>query len=157
MREFSDDLSPAEKKVLKDVLEEGVHIVHVPRSDDGPAFSATIGLWFHFEQPEVIVFGMPEEVGEDLLNAVTDAADEGKRFKHGEDHKNLLVGYSVRFLDVPNEKVVDYLGTAQWAYAGKEFAAVQLVWPDKQQRWPWHEGVRDGFRDSQPILGPREA
>lgn len=157
MREFSDDLSPAEKKVLQDVLEEGVHIVHVPRSDDGPAFSATIGLWFHFEQPEVMVFGMPEEVAEDLLNEVADAADEGKRFKHGEEHKKLLIGYTVRFLDVPNEKVGGYLGTAQWAYDGKEFPVLQLVWPDKQQRWPWQEGVRDGFRNSQPILGSRDA
>tara|TARA_R110002072_G_scaffold174303_3_gene329396 strand:- start:92151 stop:92624 length:474 start_codon:yes stop_codon:yes gene_type:complete len=157
MREFSDDLSPAEKKVLQDVLEEGVHIVHVPHSEDGPGFSATIGLWFHFEQPEVIVFGMPEPVADDLLNAVTDAADEGKRFKHGEDHKDLFVGYSVRFLDVPKEKVADYLGTAQWAYDSTEFPVVQLVWPDKQQRWPWQEGVRDGFRESQPILGSHEA
>jgi len=157
MRELSDDLSPEEKKVLQDVAEEGVHIVHVPKSDEGPGFSATIGLWFHFEQPEVIVFGLPDEVAEELLNAVTDAADEGKRFKHGEDHKDLLIGYAVRFLDVPLEKVSDYLGTAQWAYAGAEFPVVQLVWPDKKQQWPWQPGVRDGFRDSQPILGSHQA
>jgi hypothetical protein len=105
----------------------------------------------------VMVFGMPEEVAEDLLNGVADAADEGQRFKHGEEHKKLLVGYAVRFFDVPKEKVAEYLGTAQWAYAGKEFPVLQLVWPDKQQRWPWQEGVRDGFRNSQPILGSLDA
>ena len=92
MREPSDDLSPQEKKVLSDVAEEGVHVVHVSAPADGAAFSATIGLWYQFEQPEVIVFGLPEEVAEDLLNAVTDAIDEGKRFKHGENHSDLLVG-----------------------------------------------------------------
>lgn len=157
MRESTDDLSPEEKKVLQDVAEEGVHIVHVPGGSDGPGFSATIGLWFHYEQPEVIVFGLHEEIAEDLLNAVADAADEGKRFKHGENHKDLLVNYVVRFLDVPQEKVADYLGTAQWVYDGAEFPVVQLVWPDKQQRWPWQEGVREGFRDSQPILGSHQA
>jgi hypothetical protein len=157
MREFSDDLSADEKQLLKDVYEEGVHIVHVPHSEDGPAFSATIGLWFHFDQPEVIVFGMPEDVAGDLLNSVADAADEGKRFKHGENHTDLLVGYPVKFLDVPSESIAEYLGSAQWAYGDAEFAVVQLIWPDKQQRWPWQEGVRDGFRDSQPILGSRDS
>jgi hypothetical protein len=32
---------------------------------------------------------------------------------------------------------------------------VQLVWPDKEKRWPWQDGVRQGFRDVQPLLGPR--
>ncbi len=157
MREPSDGLSPEEKKVLSDVAEEGVHIVHVPVTDDGPSFSATIGLWYQFEQPELIVFGLPEEVAEELLNAVADAADEGKRFKHAENHKNLLVGYPVRFLNVPAEKVAGYMGTAQWAYAGTDFPVLQLVWPDKQHRWPWQEGVRDGFRKAQPVIGSRQA
>lgn len=157
MRELSDDLSPDEKKVLQDVLEEGVHLVHVPGDDDGPAFSFTIGLWFQFEQPEVIVFGLPDEVSTELLNAVTDEASDGKRFQNGEDHKDLLVGYTVRFLDVPKDKILEHLGTAQWAYDGTEFPCVQLVWPDKQQRWPWDEQARDGFRASQPILGTHES
>jgi hypothetical protein len=155
MREPSDDLSPQEKKVLSDVAEEGVHVVHVPAPADGAAFSATIGLWYQFEQPEVIVFGLPEEVAEDLLNAVTDAIDEGKRFKHGENHSDLLVGYPVRFLDVPADKVANYMDTAKWAYAGAEFPVMQLVWPDKQHRWPWQEGVRQLFREGQPIIGSR--
>jgi len=156
MRELSDDLSPDERKVLSDVAEEGVHIVHVPRTDDSAAFSATIGLFYQFEHPEVIVFGLPEEVADDLLNAVTDAADDGRRFKHAENHENLLVGYPVRFLSVPGDKVAAYMGTAQWAYAGAEFPVLQLVWPDKQHRWPWQEGVREIFRESQPIIGSRE-
>ena len=103
----------------------------------------------------MIVVGLPEKVAEDLLNAVTDAIDEGKRFKHGENHSDLLVGYPVRFLDVPGDKVANYMDTAKWAYAGAEFPVMQLVWPDKQHRWPWQEGVRQLFREGQPIIGSR--
>ena len=46
MREFFDDLSPAEQKVLqdaaKDIAEQGAHIVHVPSSKDGAGFSARV-------------------------------------------------------------------------------------------------------------------
>jgi len=157
MRELSDDLSPEEKKVLSDVAEQGVHIVHVPATEESAAFSATIGLYFQFEHPELIVFGLPEEVAEDLLNAVTDAADDGSRFEHGKNYKDLLVGYPVRFLNIPADRVADYMNTAKWAYGDKEFPVMQLVWPDKQHRWPWQEGVREVFRGAQPIIGSRDA
>jgi hypothetical protein len=29
---------------------------------------------------------------------------------------------------------------------------VQLVWPDKQGRWPWQDDVRRGFAALQPLL-----
>ena len=153
MREFTDDLTPDEKKVLQDVAEQGVHIVHMPGEGDGPAFSFTVGLYYQFQQPEVIAFGLPEEVAEQLLNALTDEADDGKRFLHGETHDGLLVGYPVRFVDVPEDRVRDYCDTAHWAYGGEHFRCVQLVWPDKEKRWPWQDGVREGFRNTQPVLG----
>ncbi|MCK5944935.1 MAG: DUF4262 domain-containing protein, partial [Planctomycetes bacterium] len=42
-------------------------------------------------------------------------------------------------------------------YQDEPFDCVQLVWPDKEKRWPWQDGVRQGFRDVQPLLGPHEA
>lgn len=157
MRELTDDLAPDEMKILQDVAEQGVHVVHVPMDGDGPGYSFTIGLWHHYQQPEVVVFGLPDDVTIELLNVLADEADDGKRFRGGEKHSGLLVDYPVRFVDVPKDKVGDYLGAAQWAYEGADFPCVQLVWPDKQKRWPWDEGVREGFAASQPILGPRES
>ena len=40
--------------------------------DGGARFSYTVGLWHSFEQAEVVVFGLPEEVAHELLNAVAD-------------------------------------------------------------------------------------
>jgi hypothetical protein len=150
MDDATDDV---ERKVLADVEEHGLHIVHIPTDDDGPGYSFTIGLWHNFEQPEVVVFGLPMEVAEELLNALADDADGGKRFLADERHEGLLVGYPVRFVAVPVELHGEFLGTAVWAYAASEFPCVQMVWPDKQGRWPWEPGVRDGFAQAQPVLG----
>ena len=46
-----------------------------------------------------------------------------------------------------------FVGLTQ-AYDGEDFACVQLVWPDKQGRWPWDAAVREGFVAMQPVLGP---
>ena len=153
MRARTDDLSPPDRKLLDDVDEYGVHIVHVPEDDEGPGFSFTVGLWHNFEQPEVIVFGLPEPVAHELLNALADAADEGQKFLADQRHESLLVGYPVRFVAVPKAQFDEFLGSAVWAYGGDDFGCVQLVWPDKQGRWPWEPGVREGFAESQPVLG----
>jgi hypothetical protein len=156
MRARTDELSPPDRKLLDDVDEYGVHIVHVPENDDGePGFSFTIGLWHSFEQPEVVVFGLPEEVAHDLLNSIADEAAEDKKFLPDTRHEEVLVGYPVRFVAVPKERYGDYLGSAVWAYESADFPCVQLVWPDKQGRWPWEPGVREGFAESQPVLGRR--
>jgi hypothetical protein len=152
MREVTADLTPAERKILDDVEEHGVHILSVPERDEQCAFSATVGMWHSFEQPEVIVFGMPPEVARELLDVIADEASEGKTFLAGSQHKGLLQHYAVRFHAVPPALYSKYFAAATWAYEGAPFTAVQLVWPDKQGRWPWDEGVREVFRECQPVL-----
>ena len=156
MRSRTDDLRPPELKLLDDIEQYGVHLVHVPEEGQQPNFSFTVGMWHSFEQPEVIVFGLPEEVAHELLDALADEASDGRKFLPGEKHDDLLVGYPVRFLDVPRERRGTFFGSAEWAYDGEQFPCVQLVWPDKQGRWPWSAEVRDGFRESQPVIGRRE-
>ena len=59
----------------------------------------------------------------------------------------------MRFVTVPKTCYAEHLGLAVWAYEGDSFPCVQMVWPDKQGRWPWDAGVREGFAASQPVLG----
>lgn len=153
MRPRTDDLEPAHRQLLDDVEECGVHVVHVPEVDERPGYSFTVGLWHSFEQPEVLVFGLPEEVAHELLNALADEASAGQKYLDDQKHAGLLVDYTVRFVALPPHCHAEYLATAVWAYDGGEFPAVQLVWPDKQGRWPWEPGVRDGFAASQPVPG----
>ncbi len=152
MRIAHDGMTKAEIEVLADIDEDGVHIVHVAEDENGPARSYTIGMPYSFDHPEVIVFGLPPEVAEELLDAVADEAADGAKFAADGQHDGLLHGYPVKFFDVPTSCYPRYLETARWAHEGDSFACLQLVWPDKQGRWPWHEGVREGFAAAQPVL-----
>lgn len=152
MRTRSDGMTPAEQQVLDDIEANGVHIVHVPEDGDAPAHSFTVGLWHSFEQPEVIVFGLAPAVAQELLDAVADEASEGRTLLADSKHDGLM-NYPVRFFAVPAATAARYFGVAVWAYEGAEFPCVQLVWPDKQGRWPWDAGVREGFAEAQPVLG----
>lgn len=155
MRARTDAQSPAEQKVLDDIGDHGLHVVTVPADQARPGFSFSIGLWENFQQPEVIVFGLPGEVAHELIDLVADEADAGQHFLDGTRHAGLLQDYPVRFVEVPKAHYAGHLGMAQWAYEGDDFPAVQLVWPDKQGRWPWDPEARAGFAASQPVLGRR--
>jgi hypothetical protein len=49
----------------------------------------------------------------------------------------------------------DYLGTSLWFYrsVGRFFPVLQIVWPDKQCRFPWESGFDEKARELQPVLG----
>ena len=156
MRASDDNLTDSEREILDAIETQGVHVEHVAGGDGGPGFSFTVGLWHTFGQPEVIVFGLEDHVAQDLLDEVADLADEGRKFLADSKHDGLLQHYPARFFAVPKSAYAEFLGVAVWAYEGDDFAAVQLVWPDKQGRWPWEAGVRDVFRERQPVLARRE-
>jgi hypothetical protein len=156
MRTRTDDLSPTEQEVLASVEADGLHVVEVPETADAPGCSYSVGLWHSFEQPEVIVFGLPGEIARDLLDAIADEAAEGVTFAAGGKHEGLLHGFPVRFVAVPRERIAANLPLACWAHEGDDFPVLQLVWPDKQGRWPWDPSTREGFREAQPVLGPQD-
>ncbi len=155
MREPAADQTLPQKQLLEDVAENGLHVVHVPATDELPEYSYSVGMWHSFEQPEVVVFGLPKEVADELLNALADDAAEGKTFLAGSKHDGVLVGYPARFLGVPPEQAAVHLPLVAWAYAGDAAPTVQLVWPDKQGRWPWDPDGRQGFAAQQPVIGTR--
>ena len=152
MRAPADDHSPAQRRLLAEVAEQGLHVVHVAGGNGASAHSYSVGLWHHFAQPEVIVFGLDAAIANELLELVADEADAGRPCAAGSARADLLRGYPVRFLAVPPPLVARYLPLAHWAYSGADFQAVQFVWPDKQGRWPWQDDVRSGFAALQPLL-----
>ena len=87
------------------------------------------------------------------VNVIADEVSEGRQFLAGTKHEGILEGYPVRFFEVPKARYAEFLGSAMWAYEGDDFPAVQLVWPDKQGRWPWDPDARERFSTSQPVLG----
>jgi hypothetical protein len=155
MRDACDDLDAARRRLLADVAENGLHVVHVPETPTTPAHSYSAGLWDSLDQPEVIVFGLDPEVAAELIEAVADEADAGRPCLADTRRDGLLTDYAVRFVAIAAGDATQWLAATAWAYDGAAFPAVQLVWPDKHGRWPWDEATREGFRSNQPVVGQR--
>ncbi len=152
MHQPTPALTAAERQILADIAENGVHIANVAEGEGRPEYSYTVGLWHTYRHAELLVVGLADEVAADLLNQAVDAIDAGRAFAAGERHEGLVNHYPVHFGAVAAVQAQQWLPVVAWAYERGDVACLQLVYPDKQGRWPWQADVREGFRAVQPVL-----
>ena len=143
----------ADKVVISNVREHGCHIVGIPDGD--PEFAFSIGLYLNYGHPEVIIIGLDGNDAADIINDIRDRAAKGHKFSDRDVCDDLIVDYKVCFVDVPLEAYRNYLGTAIWFYKKmpRPFPCLQMVWQDREGRFPWDAEAGEDFKDYQAVLG----
>lgn len=142
----------AEAKLVADVEAYGWHILNVFSTEGEPNFSYSVGMQATLGHPDLVVLGLPLEVGQELINLVGDAIRGGLRLADGMRSADFLQGYDCLFRTVPRHLYPEYFGWGLWFYGDDDFSVLQLVYPDRQGRWPWEDGVDEAFRSNQPVL-----
>jgi hypothetical protein len=131
---------------------------------EGPGFVYTVGAALQREvnaddyDPELIVFGLPMNIGGSILNDVVAQHRNGQRvLVVGHRYDDILVGYDAVFIECSPEGVDAHLTLAnQLVGAAREVPrvrALQLVWPDEDGRFPWEPGFSKRLAAVQPLLG----
>jgi hypothetical protein len=139
-------------QIQADIDTYGWHVIKVCEDDEGPGFAFTIGLFRRFQHPELIIFGLPPDTMHLMLNAAGEAIRAGRSYTPGNDYDDILEGYDCTFRTVPRRQYKEYLGYARWYYQGDDFPALQLVWPDREHRYPWAAPSDAWIRTGQPVL-----
>ena len=107
--------------------------------DDAPSFAYSIGLQETYDHPELLTYGLRPQVMHAMINGCADAIRDGRRIRDGDTWDGVLDGTTCGFRRVDEEHLGE-LGYARQYYGAGEYSALQLVWPDKEDRPPW-EGV----------------
>ena len=148
-----------DRKLLSDIHEYGLHVVHVLPEAGTPGWSFSVGLFRTRSSPEVLVFGLPQPVAHHVVNELGRRAADGP-LEAGQVHSELLEGFDCVLTSVLPEWFDPFLGYALWYYRHRPFPVLQCVWPDRNARFPWHADFFDGWRWAQPLLylsDPKEA
>lgn len=143
-------------QLLKNINDLGWYNLHVGEEDGKPAFAFSLGHFHRENHPEIIVIGLPAEVAHQLLNiAVVKMVGAKEKVEPFKKYTDFTEGVSVAFVPVDLEYYGEYLGYANWYYGSleKPFPAVQMVWPDREGKYPWEDGYDKRFLAIQPILG----
>lgn len=119
----------------------------------GDEYGYSVGLTRSFGHPELVVTGLDDDTMQELINEVGEAIEAGEAFHDGDVSPEFLEGYDVTFRAVPPALRATHFAHADRFYAGRDFALLQIIYPDDQRRWPWDAGVAADFRKGQPVLG----
>ena len=140
-----------EAQTIADIDRFGWVVLKVT-NDAGPDFAYSVGMYRTFGHPEILIFGLPVELMHRLINDIGEHVRSGERYTAGQVTDDFLEGYDVTFRVVPTFQYKGHLGWANWLYDGTQYPVLQLVYPDREHRWPWEDGVAPGFREGQPVL-----
>jgi len=148
-------MDATESKIVSDVATVGWHMISVPADEHGPGFTYTIGLIKSYSHPEVIIFGLANEVMQRVVAVVATLVKGGRAFVNGDVTDEVLENYVCAFRTVRRAHYEDHLGYAMWfnrTVKREEFQTLQCVWPDRNRRFPWESECEEAIRRLQPAL-----
>jgi hypothetical protein len=150
---------------LEGVIAEHGWAIHVvlPPADDpipDPPFAYTVGLsGSRFGHPELLVSGLGRDTAQIVLNDLGERVRAGQRLHAGQRLGDLLEGVDGGAVQVELLRVDDAadprapLTAANRLYGhGGPIDALQVVWPDRNHRFPWEPGY-DAMQAKQLLLG----
>jgi hypothetical protein len=103
----------------------------------GPEYVYTLGMWHTYRRPEIVMFGLNGEDMQSWVNAcVRLFADTGWPADE-EPFTGVIDGHSTQLRTVDESWRDPLFGSAHRFYRLWPVPVRQLVWPDRDGRWPW--------------------
>ncbi|WP_281233604.1 DUF4262 domain-containing protein [Flavobacterium gelatinilyticum] len=130
----------------------GLQVIIIEATDYLPSFAYSIGLWEKYNHPEIICFGLSNSLLHTLINNVAETVKENETIITGKNYSGIFMNGSAEFLNVHSDNISDYFGTAINYYKRNDFQALQLIWTDRNDKFPWEENFEEEFIHKQPLL-----
>lgn len=151
-----DPMDDMDRKVYEDIQREGWSGIAVfPTKHDDPdtlPFNYTVGL-VELDHPELLVVGMNLEQGHGILSSAVNLIKHDVTFTAGTYSYLVLQGLRVGFVRVLDPLSTEFMMSMAHRFYG-EVHALQLVWPDRNDRFPWHSDYENEYLTKQPLTGP---
>ena len=141
-----------EQKLIDDIQKFGWAVILVEATDYLPSFAYTIGLWRSFTHPELISFGLSTKTLHMILNIGGELIKSGQSLVVEKEYDDFFENGPAQLLTVDHRILVDYFAYAIWFNGSIDFPALQIVWVDRNNRFPWHADYEEEFRYRQPLL-----
>lgn len=150
-----------DQKVLADIAQYGWHCLMVDDGEhcehpehqgscplSGPPFAYSVGLWRSHRAPELILTGLARRAHA-VLWRVVELIEAREVPRAGDERDDVLEGHRVRFGAVDRRHRKELMTFADWVNGRREFDALQVIYPDREGRWP---GEGDYAGPEQPLL-----
>jgi len=130
----------------------GLQVIMVSGAGYSPSFAYSIGLFETYRHPEIICFGLPDKLGLEIINDVADLIKNGEIIKPYTNYNNIFKRSRAEFLPVDERNIDYYFKAALNHYDKIKFSGLQLVWTDRNDKFPWEDNFEEKFLHDQPLL-----
>lgn len=144
------------EKIEDGIGRVGVFVIATWLEEERVPMNYTIGMQ-EASLPELVILGVDQNVGHAVLNAAARKMREtGEALPEHQRLDKLIDNLDVVAVRLDPARAAEFLKLAAQRAENKElaFSAMQLVWPDPQNRLPWEPGFDTRFNAYQPMLTP---
>lgn len=139
-------------KINKEISQYGLSVIALEATDYLPSYAHSIGLGAQYQHPEIIIFGLPATMMQGILNEIGAMIKNGERIETDKNYDQFFENGLATFVAVDERNLGDYFGYAIDFYQGTAFSALQLIWTDRNYKFPWDEGFEAEFSFKQALL-----
>jgi len=143
-------------RIRDDITRVGWSGMAIFPTEDSPGltWNYTIGLTAH-DHPEMMVQGLEPRVGHHIIGNAADQVIKGGRYEPNQYYDEILEPpFKVGIVEVLSVMDKAFPFTSAIEVYG-EIKGLQIVWPDENNRFPWHEDYqREKFGHRQILAGP---
>ena len=140
------------KQTIRNIDKYGLQVIIVSSTNYSSSFAYSIGLKRTYNHPEIICFGLSNDLGHEIINDVANIIENGEIIESGKIYNNIFGNGRATFLKVDKRNIENYFGAALNYYEDEEFSALQLIWTDRNDKFPWEESFEEEFLYTQPLL-----
>ncbi|RYF21092.1 MAG: DUF4262 domain-containing protein [Oxalobacteraceae bacterium] len=147
-----DALDDQERTFVANVRKHGWFRTSVFAEDESPGFAYTTGFCVNAQRPELLISSMNDGIAHDIFWDLFRDAKSGVSLPVGQPLDNVFGNGLAFVFPVAKRFYRDHLGWSRWFYGGDDFQCLQIVWPDRDQLFPWQPGFDEAFAGLQPDL-----
>ncbi len=139
LRGDQQELDEGDERLLEATRQFGFMVFRIGADDEGPGLAFTVGLAHRFDHPELVCFGADADVLGELVRDLANQVAAGSRFEDREIRTDVLHRAKVRFDALPTDRDAprrEHLGYACWFHRNASFPVLQVVWSDREGRFP---------------------
>jgi hypothetical protein len=123
----------------------------VEGDDIALGFSYTVGVYETTGQPEIIEVGLRKDTAHYALNEAARRMRAGV-LKINRREAEIIDKVACIFRPTEERWIQQLMYRAQWFYNDLPFPAMQCIYPDLENRFPWEEGFDSAWRPRQALL-----
>ncbi|GLZ29407.1 hypothetical protein Lesp02_15970 [Lentzea sp. NBRC 105346] len=131
---------------MEHVRKHGWSVLHVFGNVD---FVYTVGLWHTFRRPEIAMFGLDGKSMQHWVNLCVTVGHDNGWPADDEPFQGVIDGVDTQLRKVHKDWDDPLFNSAFRFYSGVRVPFLQLVWPDREGRWPWDDRATTTCRTRQ--------